>query len=498
MAKPTLKSSRDSRVALADPQLFRQAAYVDGAWTESSARPPIEVDNPATSEVIGTVPSLGAAETRRAIEAAQRAFPAWSGKTGKERAAVLRRWYQLMMENQDDLARLMTTEQGKPLAESRGEVAYAAGFLEWFGEEAKRVYGDTIPAHQADKRIVVIKQPVGVVACITPWNFPLAMITRKAGPAIAAGCTVIEKPARQTPFSALALAELAERAGVPPGVFNVVTGPSGEVGGELTSNPLVRKLSFTGSTSIGKLLMAQCAETVKKLSLELGGNAPFIVFDDADLDAAVEGAIASKYRNSGQTCVCANRLLVQAGVYDAFARKLAAAVGKLNPAPGLEKDSTQGPLIDEAAVEKVEEHIRDAVSKGAKVALGGQRHARGGRFFQPTILTGVTSRMLIAREETFGPVAPLFRFETEAEAIALANDTEFGLAAYFYGRDIGRVWRVAEALEYGMVGVNTGMISTEVAPFGGVKESGLGREGSKYGMEEYLEIKYLCLGGIPA
>lgn len=492
MAKTTLNGA----ITLKDRQLFRQAAYVDGAWMESNARPPIEVDNPATGEVLGTVPALGAAETRSAIEAAQRAFPAWSHKTGKERAAILRRWYQLMMENQEDLARLMTLEQGKPLAESRGEVAYAAGFLEWFGEEAKRAYGDTVPGHRADKRIVVIKQPVGVVACITPWNFPLAMITRKAGPAIAAGCTVIEKPARQTPFSALALAELGERAGIPAGVFNVVTGPSDEIGKELTSSPAVRKLSFTGSTAIGKLLMAQCAGTVKKISLELGGNAPFIVFDDADLDAAVEGAIASKYRNSGQTCVCANRLLVQAGVYEAFAQKLAAAVGKLNPAPGLEKDSTQGPLIDQAAVEKVEEHIRDAVSKGAKVALGGQRHARGGRFFQPTILTGVTDQMLIAREETFGPVAPLFRFETDEEAIALANATEFGLAAYFYGRDIRRVWRVAEALEYGMVGINTGMISTEVAPFGGVKESGLGREGSKYGMEEFLEVKYLCLGGM--
>jgi succinate-semialdehyde dehydrogenase/glutarate-semialdehyde dehydrogenase len=390
----------------------------------------------------------------------------------------------------------MTAEQGKPIAESRGEVAYAASFLEWFGEEAKRVYGDTIPGHQPDKRIVVLKEPIGVVACITPWNFPLAMITRKAGPAVAAGCTVVLKPASQTPFSALALAELAERAGVPKGVFNVITGSAAEIGGELTSNPIVRKLSFTGSTETGKLLMAQCAGTVKKLSLELGGNAPFIVFDDADLDAAVEGAMMSKYRNTGQTCVCANRLLVHGSVYDAFAAKLAAAVKKLNPAPGTDAAATQGPLIDDKAVEKVESHIADATSKGARVLVGGRRHALGGRFFEPTILVDVTPAMAVAREETFGPVAPLFRFKTEDEAIALANDTEFGLAAYFYGRDIGRIWRVAEALEYGIVGINTGIISTEVAPFGGVKESGLGREGSKYGLEEFLEIKYLCLGGI--
>jgi succinate-semialdehyde dehydrogenase/glutarate-semialdehyde dehydrogenase len=390
----------------------------------------------------------------------------------------------------------MTIEQGKPLAESKGEVVYAASFLEWFGEEAKRVYGDTIPGHQPDKRIVVIKQPVGVVACITPWNFPLAMITRKAGPAIAAGCTVVLKPASQTPFSALALAELAERAGVPRGVLNVITGPAAVLGEELTSSPVVRKLSFTGSTSVGKVLMAQCAATIKKLSLELGGNAPFIVFDDADLDAAVEGAIASKYRNTGQTCVCANRLLVQDSVYDAFAKKLADAVGKLKPAPGLEAGATLGPLIDDKAVEKVEEHVSDALAKGARLVVGGHRHALGGRFFEPTVLADVTPAMLLAREETFGPVAPLFRFTTDEEAIQLANDTEFGLASYFYGRDIARVWRVAEALEYGMVGINTGLISTEVAPFGGVKESGLGREGSKYGIDEYLEIKYLCIGGI--
>ena len=483
---------------LKDPRLFREACYVDGEWVKGNSNQTISVDNPATSEIIGRVPKLSGPETRQAIEAANRAFPAWSKKTAKERAAVLRRWFDLMMANQEDLARLMTLEQGKPLAESRGEVAYAAAFLEWFGEEAKRVYGDTIPQHQADKRIVVIKQPIGVVACITPWNFPLAMITRKAGPAIAAGCTVVLKPASQTPFSALALAELAERAGVPKGVFNIVTGSATEIGGELTSNAIVRKLSFTGSTAIGKILMAQCAGTVKKLSLELGGNAPFIVFEDADLDAAVEGAIGSKYRNTGQTCVCTNRVLVQHRVYDAFAAKLAAAVKALKPAPGLESGATQGPLIDNAAVEKVESHIRDAQSKGAKVLVGGHRHALGGRFFEPTVLTEVTPQMAVAREETFGPVAPLFRFNTDAEAISLANDTEFGLAAYFYGRDIARIWRVAEALEYGIVGINSGLISTEVAPFGGVKESGLGREGSKYGMEEFLEIKYLCFGGITA
>jgi len=483
---------------LKDPRLFREACYIDGQWVKAKSGDTVPVDNPATGEIIGSVPKLGAAETREAIDAANKAFPAWSKKTGKERAAVLRKWFDLVMQNQEDLARLMTLEQGKPLTESRGEVSYAASFLEWFGEEAKRIYGDTIPGHQADKRIVVIKQPIGVVACITPWNFPLAMITRKAGPAIAAGCTVVLKPATQTPFSALALAELAERAGVPKGVFNVLTGPAREIGGELTSNPIVKKLSFTGSTEIGKVLMAQCAGTIKKLSLELGGNAPFIVFEDADLDAAVEGAIASKYRNTGQTCVCTNRLLVQDSVYDVFAQKLAAAVKKLKPAFGLEAGATQGPLIDNAAVEKVESHIRDAKERGAKVLVGGHRHALGGRFFEPTILADVTPAMAVAREETFGPVAPLFRFKTEAEAIALSNDTEFGLAAYFYGRDIARVWRVAEALEYGIVGINTGLISTEVAPFGGVKESGLGREGSKYGIDEYVEIKYLCFGGITA
>jgi succinate-semialdehyde dehydrogenase / glutarate-semialdehyde dehydrogenase len=485
-----------SRVRLKDAKLFRQACYIDGKWVEVAATSGIDVDNPATGEIIGTVPKLGRAETRQAIDAAARAFPAWRARTAKERAGVMRRWFDLMMANQDDLANLMTTEQGKPLTESKGEVAYAASFLEWFGEEAKRVYGDTIPPHQPDKRIVVTKEPVGVVACITPWNFPLAMITRKAGPAIAAGCSVVLKPASQTPFCALALAELAERAGMPNGVFNVITGPATDIGAELTSNPIVRKLSFTGSTQTGKLLMAQCANTVKKLSLELGGNAPFIVFDDADLDAAVDGAIMSKYRNTGQTCVCANRLLVQESVYDRFATKLTDAVKKLKPAPGAEPGATQGPLIDDRAVEKVEQHISDATSKGARVVLGGRRHALGGRFFEPTILTDVTPAMMVAREETFGPVAPLFRFESEADAIRLANDTEFGLAAYFYGRDIGRIWRVAEALEYGIIGINTGIISTEVAPFGGVKESGIGREGSKYGLEEFLEIKYLCLGGI--
>jgi succinate-semialdehyde dehydrogenase/glutarate-semialdehyde dehydrogenase len=479
---------------LQDAKLFRQAAYVDGKWVQKDKT--IDVDNPATGEVLGTVPLLDAADTRRAIEAANQAFPAWRARPAKERAVILRRWFDLMMTHQEDLARLMTLEQGKPLAESKGETAYAASFLEWFGEEAKRVYGDTIPQHQPDKRIVVLKEPIGVVACITPWNFPLAMITRKAGPAIAAGCTVVLKPAMQTPFSALALAELSERAGLPKGVFNVVTGLAKEIGGELTSNPIVRKLSFTGSTETGRLLMAQCATTIKRLSLELGGNAPFIVFDDADLDAAVEGAVISKYRNTGQTCVCANRLLIHDSVYDAFADKLAAAVRKLRPASGLESDATQGPLIDDKAVEKVEAHIRDATAKGARVLVGGKRHQLGGRFFEPTVLTDVTPAMLVAREETFGPVAPLFRFKDDAEAIALANDTEFGLAAYFYGRDLGRIWHVAEALEYGIVGVNTGIISTEVAPFGGMKQSGIGREGSKYGMEEFLEVKYVCLGGI--
>jgi succinate-semialdehyde dehydrogenase/glutarate-semialdehyde dehydrogenase len=479
---------------LKDSELFREACYIDGRWVAPAGGSTIAVDDPATGEIIGTVPKLGRNETRDAIAAAAAAYPEWRARPAKERTAIMRRWFELIMTSQDDLARLMTLEQGKPLAESRVEVAYGASFIEWFAEEAKRAYGDTIPSHARDKRIVVTKEAIGVVGCITPWNFPIAMITRKVGPALAAGCTVVAKPASQTPFSALALAVLAERAGIPKGVLNIVTGAAGEVGGELTSNPTVRKISFTGSTEVGKLLMAQCASTVKKVSLELGGNAPFIVFDDADLDAAVEGAIVSKYRNTGQTCVCANRFLVQASVYDDFAARLGRAVDRLKSGSGFEEGVTQGPLIDMKAVEKVESHIRDAVSKGATIMKGGSRGS--GRFFAPTVLTGVTPDMDVAREETFGPVAPLFRFDTEADAISLANRTEFGLAAYFYGRDIGRVWRVAEALEFGIIGVNTGLISTEVAPFGGMKESGIGREGSKYGLEEFLEVKYLCMGGI--
>jgi len=483
-------------LALKDPSLLRQQCYINGKWVDADSRKAIDVINPATGEVLGAVPNLGAAETRRAIEAANAAWPAWRKKTAKERANILRKWFNLMMENQDDLATLMTAEQGKPLAEAKGEIAYGASFVEWFAEEAKRVYGDTIPQHQPDKRIVVIKEPIGVVAAITPWNFPNAMITRKCAPALAAGCPVVIKPATMTPFSATALAELAHRAGIPAGVLNVVTGSASAIGGEMSSNPIVRKLSFTGSTEIGKQLMQHCASTVKKVSMELGGNAPFIVFDDADLDAAVDGAIASKYRNTGQTCVCANRLLVQDSVYDRFAEKLKTAVGKLKVGDGLKGETQQGPLIDMKAVDKVEEHIADAVKKGAKVILGGKRHALGHSFFEPTILANVTPQMAVAREETFGPVAPLFRFNTEEDAVRLANDTEFGLAAYFFSRDIGRVWRVAEQLESGIVGINTGIISTEVAPFGGVKESGVGREGSKYGIEDFLEIKYLCMGGI--
>ncbi len=482
--------------ALTDPDLFRELCYIDGQWVAADSGETQEVNNPASGDVMGTVPKMGAEETRRAIEAAERAWPAWRAKTAKERAAVLRRWFDLMMENQDDLAVLMTMEQGKPLAEAKGEIAYGASFIEWFAEEGKRIYGDTIPQHQADKRIVVIKQPVGVVATITPWNFPNAMITRKCGPALAAGCPVVVKPASQTPYSALALAELGERAGLPKGVLNVVTGSASAIGGEMTSNPIVRKLSFTGSTEIGKLLMEQSASTVKKVSMELGGNAPFIVFDDADLDAAVEGAMLCKFRNTGQTCVCANRILVQDSVYDAFAEKLAAAVAKLKVGNGLEAGISQGPLIDLAAVEKVEEHVADATEKGARVVSGGQRHALGGSFYEPTILAEVTTEMKVTTEETFGPVAPLFRFKTEDEAVAMANDTEFGLASYFYARDLGRVWRVGEALESGIVGINTGIISTEVAPFGGVKESGVGREGSHYGIDEFLEVKYLCMGGV--
>ena len=481
---------------LRDAELFRHLCYINGSWVPAHSGATMAVEDPATRAVIGHVPNAGQADTREAIAAAEAALPAWRAHTGKERAVILRRWFDLIMAHQDDLAVLMTTEQGKPLVESRGEVAYGAAFIEWFAEEAKRTYGDVIPSHARDKRIVVLREPIGVVGCITPWNFPIAMITRKVGPALAAGCTTVVKPASQTPFCALALAVLAERAGIPKGVLNVVTGSAREIGGELTSNPVVRKISFTGSTEVGKVLMAQSASTVKKLSLELGGNAPFIVFDDADLDAAVEGALVSKYRNTGQTCVCANRFLVQASVYDAFAAKLAVAVRGLKVGPGLEPGVTQGPLIDEAAVAKVEAHIADAVAHGAQVVEGGRRLQPGGRFFAPTVLTGATESMLVAREETFGPVAPLFRFETEADAVRLANATEFGLAAYFYGRDISRIWRVAEALEYGIVGVNTGLISTEVAPFGGVKESGMGREGSKYGIDDYLVVKYLCLGGI--
>ena len=481
---------------LQDMNLFRERGFINGEWVDAESGETIDVTNPATGERLGSVPKMGQVETRRAIEAANAAWPAWREKTAKERAAILMRWFDLMHENKDDLARLMTLEQGKSLAESTGEVAYGAAFVQWFAEEAKRVYGETIPAAASDQRIMVLRQPIGVTAAITPWNFPNAMITRKAGPALAAGCPMVVKPATATPYSALALAELAARAGIPPGVFSVVTGSAGAIGGEMTSNPLVRKLSFTGSTEIGKKLMEQCAGTVKKLSLELGGNAPFIVFEDADLDAAADGAIASKYRNSGQTCVCANRLLVHEKVYVAFADKLAERVSQLNVGNGLEEGVNQGPLIDEDAVEKVEAHISDAVEKGARVVIGGERHALGGSFFQPTILADVTPEMAVAREETFGPLAPLFRFSSDEEAIKMANDTEFGLAAYFYARDMGRVFRVGEALEYGIVGVNTGLISNEAAPFGGVKESGLGREGSHLGIDEYLEVKYLCLGGV--
>ncbi len=483
-------------IKLRDPLLLRQSCYLDGRWLNAANGATLPVDNPATGARLGTVPDMGVAEARLAIESAAQAFPAWAARTAKDRASVLRRWFELILANQEDLAALMTAEQGKPLAEARGEIVYAASFIEWFAEEAKRIYGDVIPSHQPDKRILVLRQPVGVVAAITPWNFPAAMITRKAAPALAAGCTFVCKPATQTPYSALALAELAERAGVPRGVFSVITGGATQIGGEMTANPLVRKLTFTGSTAVGKKLMAQCAGTMKKISMELGGNAPFIVFDDADVDAAVLGAMTSKYRNTGQTCVCANRLLVQAGVYDEFARKLCAAVDALRVGDGLAGVTDQGPLIDAKAVAKVEEHVADAVAKGAKVARGGKRHSLGGTFYEPTVLTDVTPAMSVAREETFGPVAPLFRFDTEAQAIAMANDTEFGLAAYLYTRDLGRSWRVSEALEYGIVGLNTGLISTEVAPFGGVKESGTGREGSKYGILDYTEIKYLCVGGI--
>jgi succinate-semialdehyde dehydrogenase/glutarate-semialdehyde dehydrogenase len=481
---------------LRDPDLLRSALFIDGAWVGSDAGTSIEVRNPATNQVVGTVPNAGEEETRRAIAAAERAFVLWRATTAEHRARILRKWFDLMMENQDDLALIMTSEQGKPLAEAKGEIAYAAAYVEWFAEEAKRVYGDLIPSPWPDKRIVVKKEPVGVCAAITPWNFPAAMITRKVAPALAAGCTIIVKPASQTPLSALAMAELAARAGVPQGAFNVVTGSAREIGAALTASPIVRKLSFTGSTEIGRVLAAQCAPTLKRMSLELGGNAPFIVFDDANLDEAVTGAIASKYRNSGQTCVCANRLLVQDGIYDAFTKKLAAAVTELRVGDGTEPDTLQGPLIDGNALAKVEELVRDAVSRGAQVVTGGKRHALGGTFYEPTVIANVTADMKIANEEIFGPVAPLVRFKTEAEAVALANASEFGLAAYFFSRDIARVWRVADAIEAGMVGINTGVISTAVAPFGGVKQSGMGREGSKYGLDEYVDTKYLCMGGL--
>nr|WP_294849030.1 NADP-dependent succinate-semialdehyde dehydrogenase [uncultured Sphingomonas sp.] len=473
--------------------LLREQCYIGGQWVGADSGETLPVTNPATGEVLGTVPNCGAAETRRAIEAASRAWPEWRAKTAKERATTLRKWFDLMMANQEELARILTMEQGKSLTESRGEIAYGASFIEWFAEEGKRIYGDVIPGHMADKRIVVLKQPIGVACAITPWNFPNAMITRKAGPALAAGCPMVLKPATQTPFSALALAVLAEEAGIPAGIFNVLTGSSSAIGGEMTGNPIVRKLSFTGSTEVGRLLMKQSADTIKKLSLELGGNAPFIVFDDADVDAAVQGAIASKYRNSGQTCVCTNRFYVQAGVYDEFVEKLAKAAHSLKLGNGLDPDTQQGPLIDEHAVDKVEEHIADALSKGATLVTGGHRSSLGGTFFEPTVLSGITEDMAVTREETFGPLAPVERFDTEEEAITRANDTEFGLAAYFYSTGLARTWRVAEAIESGMVCVNSGILSTEVAPFGGVKQSGLGREGSKYGIEDYLEIKYICL-----
>lgn len=481
---------------LTDTDLFRQECYIDGKWVSNDAGDSIDVNNPATGEIIGSVPNLGAGETRVAIDAAAAALESWRSRTAKDRAELMMNFYTLMMQHQQDLAVLMTAEQGKPLAESIGEIAYAASFIQWFAEEAKRVYGDVVPGHLPDRRIVILKQPVGVVASITPWNFPSAMIARKIGPALAAGCTIVCKPASQTPLSALALGELAGRAGIPAGVFNVVTGSAREIGGELSSNPVVRKLTFTGSTEIGKLLLEQCAGTVKKVSMELGGNAPFIVFEDADLDAAIAGAVSAKYRNTGQTCVCANRILVQETIHDQFVSGFSEAVAGLRIGDGLRAEVDQGPLIDAAAVSKVEEHIADAVSNGAKVTTGGNRHALGGTFFEPTVLTGVTPAMKVAREETFGPLAPVFCFETEGQAIQMANDTEFGLAAYVYTRDLGRSWRVPEALEYGIVGLNTGIISTEVAPFGGVKESGLGREGSRYGIDDYLEIKYLCIAGV--
>lgn len=481
---------------LTDPTLFRQNCYIGGHWTEAEDQAVIEVVNPATNELLGTIPDLTEAQVRSAVDAADRAFPLWKSKTAKQRAEILRRWFDLCMTHQEDLAYLLTLEQGKPLQEARGEIAYGSSFIEWFAEEAKRIYGDVIPAHANDRRIVVTKEPVGVVAAITPWNFPNAMITRKAAAAMAAGCSVIVKPASSTPYSALALAELAERAGVPQGVFNVVTGRSSVVGGELTANPKVRKLSFTGSTEVGKVLLEACAKTVKKVSMELGGNAPFIVFEDADLEQAVAGVMASKFRNTGQTCVCANRIFVHDKIYEDFADRLAVAVNAQQVGNGLEDGVTLGPLINAAAVEKVEQHIDDAKAKGAKVRLGGQRHALQGNFFQPTILTDVSPDSLLMNDETFGPVAPLLRFTDERDVIRQANDTSLGLASYFYTRDVARVWRVAGALECGIVGINEGIISSELAPFGGVKESGIGREGSKYGIDDYIEIKYLCMGGL--
>ena len=494
MSSYTEKTTKS--IGIKDTALFRQKVYINGKWQDSISGKTTKITNPSTGEVLGTVPECGAVEAKIAIEAANDAWPAWRSKTAKERALILRCWFELMMENQEDLARLMTAEQGKPLSESRGEVAYAASFIEWFAEEGKRIYGDTIPTHGMDKRVLVLKQPIGVTVAITPWNFPAAMITRKAAPALAAGCPMVIKPAPDTPFSAFALCELAERAGVPAGILSTLTGDAASIGGEFTGNPIVRKLSFTGSTGVGKLLMKQCSGTVKKMALELGGNAPFIVFDDADLEAAIPGAMASKFRNAGQTCVCANRILVQSKVYEKFTEMLANAAKNLKVADGFEDGTDQGPLINEAAVIKIESHIKDAVSKGGKLLAGGRRHELGGTFFEPTVISDVTTDMLVAKEETFGPMAPVFKFETEEEAISMANDTEFGLAAYFYSRDIGRIWRVSEGLEYGIVGVNEGIISTEMAPFGGVKESGTGREGSKYGIEDYLELKYLCIGGV--
>lgn len=487
----------DIRSKLADPSLFREQCYIDGEWVDADGGGKVDVTDPATGDVVGTIPDMGADETRRAIEAANAAWPAWRAKTAKERSAILRKWFDLMMANQKDLAIIMTAEQGKPVAEAMGEIAYGASYVEYYAEEAKRINGDVIPAMAADKRIVVIKQPVGVVGSITPWNFPNAMITRKAAPALAAGCTFVSKPAKMTPFSAIALGVLAERAGIPKGVFNVVCGGSSSaIGNELTHSPLVRKITFTGSTEVGKKLIAQAASTVKKVSMELGGNAPLIIFDDANIDEAVKGAMASKYRNAGQTCVCANRIFVQDGIYDEFAKRFAAAAAAMKVGNGFEEGVIMGPLVEAAAVDKVEEHVQDAVAKGAKVATGGSRSNIGALFYEPTVLTGATRDMAIFREETFGPVAPLFRFKTEEEVIEMANDTEFGLASYFYARDLGRVWRVAEALEYGMVAINEGILSSELAPFGGVKESGLGREGSKYGMDDYLEIKYMLMGGL--